>query len=381
MHVGIIAPEFPPELGGMQTYAFEVARGLVERGYTVSVYTAPHPEGEVNFGGMTVHPVLERDWTKDWHRLKEHARSWDVVHVMNAAYSWVKLLGRPTVISVHGNDFINPNPVCSIGFGERFRRTRPGYHLARWLTRNVVRRTLPKADAIVSNSRYTRDRLLSMYSVSPDVVTIGYVGVSNDFFCAPLEKRKGRKTRLLTVCRLDDRRKNVDAVIRSLGQLKGPHDFEYHIIGDGYLREELERLSHDVGISDRVSFLGKVDRNTLIDEYRAADLFVLIPTASESSFEGFGIVYLEANATGTPVLAARTGGAVEAVEEGKSGYFVDSFEVEDVANAIRHFLIGEMAIKSHECRDHASRFKWEYAFENIMSAYRNAIAVYQDGKV
>jgi phosphatidyl-myo-inositol dimannoside synthase len=128
---------------------------------------------------------------------------------------------------------------------------------------------------------------------------------------------------LLTVARLDTREgyKGHDRVISALPHLAGPNgrDIVYMIAGNGNDRPRLERLAADLGVTKQVRFLGKVPFEALPDSYRAADLFVLPSTG-----EGFGIVFLEAMACGTPALGLAAGGAPDALGDGELGILVDA---------------------------------------------------------
>lgn len=127
---------------------------------------------------------------------------------------------------------------------------------------------------------------------------------------------------LLTVARLDKREgyKGHDRVIAALPNLIGPGErpITYLIAGVGDDSPRLENLVAELGVKDRVRFLGKVPFDALPDLYRAADLFVLPSTG-----EGFGIVFLEAIACGTPVLGVAAGGAFDALGDGDLGVLVD----------------------------------------------------------
>jgi glycosyltransferase involved in cell wall biosynthesis len=173
----------------------------------------------------------------------------------------------------------------------------------------------------------------------------------------------------VTICRLDDRRKNVDVILRALALLRQQFKFQYSIVGDGPLRTELEELSHKLGLSDCVQFAGRVSSTELHDRLSTSDLFLLTSGISPTNIEGFGIVYLEANACGVPVLAARCGGAIDAVEEGISGWFVDRIEPESVSAALARFFRGKLFFSPEACRQFAQRFTWGRVCEHITAKY------------
>lgn len=364
MHVGIISPEFPPEIGGIQTYAYEFVRELARRGHEVTVFTQQHPEGETSISGVDIVPELRLRRAVDRHLLK--GRAVDVWHVMNAAYAWVALEAAPVVVSVHGNDFLRPyiaveRPVLQRipGFW-RSARWRPALErrLGMWFTRRSVHLGLPRAAHIFTNSKYTERVLLRHYPNCRGITSAAMVGVSPAFLnAAPNRALLGRE-HLITVCRLAERRKNVDAVLRALALLKNRYAFDYTVVGDGPLRPGLEALVLELELRDRVHFTGQIDNAVLRSLLATSDLFVLPSSVHPESHEGFGIAYLEANACGTPVLAARLAGAIEAVEEGVSGMFVDSPIPGTIAAALERFFSGSVAFEPTACRRFASRFSW-----------------------
>src|SRR6266516_49058 len=356
MRIAVIGPEFPPATGGEQEYAFQVAHELACRGHQVVVYSR---EGSSAPGEkFEVRDVLQGWQPEDWRAI-ESIRDFDLIHVLNSAWSWVARLKRPTFLSIHGNDFVSPNPVY--GFDIKRRLNLPkGDRVEHWLTtrrtRSAMKKCLPLCRAIFSNSDYTKSVFLEKYpSCRGRVVTAG-VGVGSRFINRRFESRRGQGVpRLLTVCRLSEPRKNVDVVLRALAGLRAEFAFNYTIVGDGDLRPALSNLAVELGLADRVNFVGRVDDTELISHYENADLFVLPSGASATSFEGFGIVYIEANAMGVPTMAVRAGGSAEAVEEGLSGFFVQQPTVEAVRDGLRAFVSGEKVFRPEDCQQFAAR--------------------------
>jgi D-inositol-3-phosphate glycosyltransferase len=138
--------------------------------------------------------------------------------------------------------------------------------------------------------------------------------------------------------------------------------------------DTLVRLTDELGMADRVTFLPPQSREQLVNVYRAADL-VAVPSYSES----FGLVAIEAQACGTPVVAAAVGGLPVAVCDGVSGALVDGHDPDRWAAAISGLLdldsttltaMGGAAVA------HASTFSWEHTTDALLGAYRRAIADY-----
>ncbi len=156
------------------------------------------------------------------------------------------------------------------------------------------RAALEQADLVLSVSRHTRAAVLSW-------AAIGLEG----------------KRALLTVGRMHarERYKGHDRMFAAIPELvKKGYDICYLVVGEGDDRPRLEALAVQVGVSDRVKFLGAAEPRTLLETYRAADLFIMPSTG-----EGFGVSFLEAMASGTPALGLDVAGAQDALGGGELG--------------------------------------------------------------
>lgn len=197
-----------------------------------------------------------------------------------------------------------------------------------WERRGVLHRLgLSAADLITSVSRYTRTRLLEWADVPPHRVRVLPNTVDPGY--APRPRRDGLVRHLgltdrrviLTVGRLSatEAYKGHDRIIAALpGILSRAPDAAYLIVGTGDDRPRLERLASEQGVSDRVLFAGHVPDAELPDYLALAHVF-----AMPSTGEGFGIAFLEAAASGLPVIGGNRDGSVDALAEGRIGRLVD----------------------------------------------------------
>ncbi|MEO7317575.1 MAG: glycosyltransferase family 4 protein [Chthoniobacteraceae bacterium] len=370
MKVGIVSPEFPPEKGGIQTYAFEFTRELARRGHEVTVFTTAHSRGELASMPFRVEPVLKLRRRFDREILRSDVEIW---HAMNASYSWLALEHSRVFITVHGNDFLWPyHPVARLDFRERFGLpfgSNADQWLGGWLTWFLVKRSLPRATHIFANSQYTERRLTQTHPNCGGKTSAAMVGVSAECFAGPRPPRRDGPPRLITVCRLAEPHKNVDLVLQALARIKDIQPFQYTIVGDGYLRASYEKLTHDLGLADRVTFTGFLDRPQLNAQLLDSDLFILTTSSTPVAYEGFGLVYLEANACGCPVLAARIGGSVEAVKEGVSGMFVDEPTADGIGRALAKFFSGGVRFDSEACVGFARQFSWTKVVDHCLAHY------------
>jgi phosphatidyl-myo-inositol dimannoside synthase len=194
----------------------------------------------------------------------------------------------------------------------------------------LQRKALERADLLVCVSRDTRARVLGYCDAVPERVVV----INNTFDPrfnpgdrATARARFGLTEEfvLLAVGRIDakERYKGHDRVIDALPSLPSPdgRDVVFLIAGTGDDRSRLEALARSKGSTARVKFLEHVAFDALPDLYRAADFFVLPSTG-----EGFGIVFIEAMACGTPAIGLSVGGATDALCDGQLGYCVSEEE-------------------------------------------------------
>ena len=130
----------------------------------------------------------------------------------------------------------------------------------------------------------------------------------------------------------------------------------------------LVELAASLGIADIVRFEPPADRSRLAEWYRAADATV-VPSYSES----FGLVAIESQACGTPVVAASVGGLRTAVADGRSGLLVASHDPGDWARALRRMTTGEREHLAAGARPHAEGFSWDATAQGLIHSYARAI--------
>jgi phosphatidyl-myo-inositol dimannoside synthase len=228
---------------------------------------------------------------------------------------------------------------------------------------SLVRRATERAKLVTCVSRYTRRRLLAWSNIAPERLRVLPNTIASSH--APRARRQdlidrhdlvGRKV-ILTVGRLSarERYKGHDRVIASLPQVAAHYpESLYLIVGDGDDRLRLEELANGEGVSERVIFAGKVAADLLPDYYALADVF-----AMPSTGEGFGIVFLEAAASGLPVIGGNRDGSLDALADGRIGRAVDPGDVKALALAI----IDALGRRRHQDSTALQRF----AFENFAS--------------
>lgn len=201
-----------------------------------------------------------------------------------------------------------------------------------------VRRAMRQAQLVTSVSRHTRARLLAWCDIAPERVRILPNTVSGEFQPRPrrpdLVARYGLDGRkvVLTVGRLSAREgyKGHDRVIAALPHVLGRlTEATYLVVGDGDDLQRLGKAAEAAGVAGRVIFTGGVPQDELADYFALADVF-----AMPSTGEGFGIVFLEAVASGLPVIGGDRDGTRDALADGRIGTLVDPGDMDLLAEAI-----------------------------------------------
>ena len=310
------------------------------------------PAGVVlrRFGGARPLRRLRKGWAA--HRALTRMPVRAVV-----ADSWksLEVLPRPPVPSLvlaHGSEF-PPSPSAS--------------------KRRRIERALSGAGAIAPNSAFTEGLLrpyLTPAAPRPVVVHLPIPPQPDP----PPEARamvaglRGEGPLLLTVARLEPR-KGIDAVIRALPSLAAEHPgLRYAIAGEGEDRARLASLAREVGVAERVRFLGRVDDATKAALYAGADLFAMPTRREGASVEGYGLVYLEAGWYGLPSLAGRDGGSAEAVQDGETGLVRNGADPAAVAEALGR-LLGDEALRRRLGAAAAARVRRDLGWEAVLPRY------------
>lgn len=376
LKIGVLAPEFPPQVGGMPAYAVGLARGLAATDEVV-VYTM---EGR----GDDALPLEQRDvLTRDLCGCVERlgGERVDVWLALNAGLlALAPTLSAPMLGAVHGNDFLSPWLIYQRPWVERLERRhfwwRVHGRVRRWLIERDLRAGVRRAAHLFANSRATAALLARRFPDASGKLTVVAPGADDTFFAAPPRRKAPTATlRLLTVTRLErwTRRKNVDGLLRAMTLLPAGLDVSCDVVGDGDDRARLEQIAHDLRLGGHVTFHGRLDAGRLRQLYADADLFVLASRASPHDVEGFGIVYVEAAALGVPSICSRDGGATDAVEDGRSGIVIAESTPEAIAAGIVRFHAERERFAPEQVRAFAEQFTWSRAAGAVRARLEAAV--------
>ncbi len=204
---------------------------------------------------------------------------------------------------------------------------------------------LRNSDKITANSIYTKDAILSIENTIKNNVEIIPMGVNTSIFNPKrmnkksLKKIFGAKYLIFSVGRLVEK-KGIKYLIMAMKYItKEFSDTKLIIGGAGPEKENLERLTNDIALNDKVIFTGYIKNSELPIYYASSDVFVLPSIVTrDGDTEGLGIVLLEAIASGTPVIGSNVGGIIDIIEDNKTGFLTEPENPEDIANKIIKIL-------------------------------------------
>ncbi|GAA0407116.1 glycosyltransferase family 4 protein [Micromonospora gifhornensis] len=333
----LVTNDFPPRPGGIQSFVHNLA--VRQPAGSVVVYASSWPDADKFDADQPFEVIRERTrmllpTPLVARRAARLARAYDCDKVWFGAAAPLGLLAtglrrragvRRVVALTHGHE---------VGWA------------ALPLARTALRRIGRGADVVTYLGEYTRSRLAraldgltELRQLAPGVDTeLYHPGVDG----TEVRRRLGLADRPVVVCvsRLVPR-KGQDMLIRALPLIHSRvPDAALLVVGGGPYRATLARLTREVGVEDAVVFTGSVPAEDLPAHYAAGDVYAM-PCRTRNrglDVEGLGIVYLEASATGLPVVAGDSGGAPDAVRQGETGYVVNGRDVTELADRVGTLL-------------------------------------------
>lgn len=264
-----------------------------------------------------------------------------------ACYLLRQKYGIPYVIVEHRSFFVWST--------EKARQMVKSYHVPLFeLAYNHCEKLIPVSDSLRKGIETLVPAAWDRAMVIPNMIR-------EDLFLPPPETRKTSPFVFIWAGRLEQV-KGVDLLLRAVKSLKDLTDqqFSVRLAGKGSLREELELQASKLGISDLVIFLGRLSRDVMQQEMQHANCFVL-----PSRYEAFGVVLIEAMATGLPLIATRSGGP-DSIVTRDNGLLIESENSDELAEA----MLGMMAnIKAYSPKKIRTQCLKDYGDSSVMEQY------------
>ena len=380
--------------GGMNVYVADLSKQLADMGWEVDIFTrrdrvdAPDVEDlapgarlfHVDAGPPIGLPPIEiaahvSEFTSGVEQIAARNAPYDLIH----SHYWVAGLSGIEL----SRQWQVPHAVMFHTLGavkEVFQQPEPPFRIA------GERRVIACADAVIGATSHERAFLIGQYQADASRVQVVPCGIDLEtFHPAGVEESRGRVAAalpelgveegpgILFVGRLEQA-KGADLLVRALPLIESQPGASLWIVGgderDDGERARLRALAVKHGVEQRVKFVNAVDRQQLPDLYRAAAV-----CAVPSAYESFGLVAVEAMASGTPVAATRVGGLASTITHGKTGFLVGSRQPEEFASAIER-LLGDEALRQRMGAAAAAEmavFSWRSVAQSILGVYEDLL--------
>ncbi|MFA5127562.1 MAG: glycosyltransferase family 4 protein [Patescibacteria group bacterium] len=365
----IITLEYPPQIGGIASYAYNLAKHLpAEETFVWS----PTMTGDVDFDaknpwktfrGKPYYVFFWPRWLRWYRQIKKIVKQEKIERLLiqhalpggYIGYMINKLLKVPYRVFFHGSDL-------EIGLKKKLKK---------------LTLVCAKAEKIIVSSEFLKTKILSRCeNIAPVIVVHPAPG---DHFLTPIKPEEVASVRRSLA--LDG--KNVIISVGRIAEGKGfPHlmrllpkivkrvpNAVLLLIGDGPKRKALLESIQANGLQNCVRYLGFIPNEELPKYYQAADLFALLTHRDEKSEEGWGTVYMEAAACGLPIVAGNVGGVEEAVKHLQTGILVDTYQELEVIGAVCDLLLKDdyaRAMGSAGRERVLNEFAWDKQVQKIM---------------
>lgn len=366
MRIVIVVNLFLPKwLGGTEIATYNTAKLLSERGHDVIVVTN-HDKGLPKKDRMNGFNVYRISTIGD--------------NLISVFYFWFKLLIlikrlKPTLVHFQGVNTATPGIISRKLFKIPFVVYGRGSDVYQsWKFKTIIsKHVLKNADGVISLTEYMKNEFKK---ITPCNVTVIPNGITLDRF-------KGEKKQLREKLAFSAD-ETVVIFLSRLNKVKGPKylieaaeiiqkqkiKYKVLIVGDGDEKCKLEALTKTKGLCENIFFIGEVPNKEVVEYLVLSDIFVL-PTLSE----GFGIVYIEAMASGLPIVTTKIMGVNELVEDGKNGFLVDTKNPEQIAEKIKVLISDKKLTEeiSMANKKKATKYSWDRIVSKIEKVYKQSI--------
>ena len=360
MKIAVVIDTWFPAVGGGQINAWEISKRIAKSGHKIDIVTRNNGEYTAekvkNLNVLQIGSKSNPDdnLSRMFFLIRAffliRRKNYDVIHLQAFLPGLLApliryFLKKPTIFTVHGTRMFEKNPKLSFGF---------------CLEKIIL--TKIKYDVQISVTK----AFLKFKNVNENIKVIG-----NGIDLKRFDKVKIKKApypKILWVGRFD-KVKRVDNLIMAMQDVvRDIPDAKLTLVGYGYEEKNLKKLMNKLNLNKHIEFVGKKTGNDLIREYKNSHLFVL-----SSASEGQPLTILEAQASGLPIVAAKTGGIPEIVKDNVNGLLVPSNGDNALAGAIILCLKNknDFGQKGHEIVKKLN--SWDEISEETLSAYKSLI--------
>tara|TARA_B100001123_G_C15281966_1_gene1014322 strand:- start:712 stop:1809 length:1098 start_codon:yes stop_codon:yes gene_type:complete len=358
----IVARNYPPDVGGIQTLMGGLSVNLLNHG-PVKVFTFEHPDSN----------VYDKKLSIDIERIKG-----------------IKLFRKYRKANLV-NEFINTNPniraiiadhwkSLELVKAEYLRKIKSfcllhskeiNHKIDSTLNKRLIKST-NKADYIIANSNFTKDLAIRV-GIDASKIHVIFPGIQKPSLIENVLKIKAEKIfgesfpKIITVARLD-KRKGHDKILMLIKNLKSKYPkIKYISIGFGEEENNLINLSKELSLENEVIFLKNIDHDLKTALTAEANLFLMPSRIEKKSVEGFGISFIEAASYGVASIGGKDGGASDAIVHNKTGLICDGNDLNSIYDSVIDFFQDEKFIRfGKNSKKFSERFYWNNVVKNYL---------------
>ena len=350
----IVTRSFPPELGGMQSLMWGLAREM-SKNFMIKVfadYQDNHKEfdKEVNFSIERIGGIKFLRKIRKAQLINEFLKENKVQGIIADHWKSLELIktNKKKYCLIHGKEINHP-----INSSQNKR----------------IIKVLNNVEKVIANSEYTKNLAINN-GVNSDKVIVINPGVDpvKELVKKSIDKveslLKVKTPRLITVSRFD-KRKNHEKVLMALRNLKQLYpDIIYICIGYGDEEENLKQLVKELDLTTQVMFFKDISEDLKNALVAKSNIFVMPSIIHKTSVEGFGIAYVEAAQYGIPSLGGKDGGASDAIEHEKTGLVCDGNNLDEIYSSLNSMIENKRYIElGKNAKELSSKFNWSKAIE------------------
>jgi len=357
----IVTRTFPPELGGMQSLMWGLAKEL-SKNFMIKVFADYHEnhkefDNKENFSIERVGGIKFLRKIRKAQLINEFLRENKVQGVIADHWKSLELIKTDVkkYCLVHGKEINHSNGS---------------------LLNKRTKKILNNVEKIIANSEYTKNLAIDK-GINQNKLIVINPGVNpvvepNKKSLEKVESLLKIKTpRLITVSRFD-KRKNHEKVIMALRNLKQIYpNIIYICIGEGDEEEKIKQLVKELDLNSQVMFFKEISnelKNSLIAK---SDIFVMPSVIHKASVEGFGIAYLEAAQYGVASLGGKDGGASDAIDHNKTGLICDGNNLNDIYSSLSMMISEKKYLEfGKNAKDFSRNFEWSKIIEKYKQVLR-----------
>ena len=350
----IVTRSFPPELGGMQSLMWGLAREM-SKNFMIKVfadYQDNHKEFDkkVNFSVERIGGIKFLRKIRKAQLINEFLKENKVEGIIADHWKSLELIktNKKKYCLIHGKEINHP-----INSSQNKR----------------IVKVLNNVEKVIANSEYTKNLAINN-GVNSDKVIVINPGVDpvKELVKKSIDKveslLKVKTPRLITVSRFD-KRKNHEKVLMALRNLKQLYpDIIYICIGYGDEEENLKQLVKELDLTTQVMFFKDISEDLKNALVAKSNIFVMPSIIHKTSVEGFGIAYVEAAQYGIPSLGGKDGGASDAIEHEKTGLVCDGNNLDEIYSSLNSMIENKRYIElGKNAKELSSKFNWSKAIE------------------